>query len=123
MGKEISIEVAATPFEREFGLQYAKSLPEMSGMLFKFDKNSVLNFWMKNTYLPLEIAFVNDEDIVVKTEKMVPLSLRSISSEVPCRMALEVPTGTLDKANCVVGSKLKVDWESKRVTFSDPNNV
>ena len=123
MGKEISVELADTPFKREFGLQYAKNLPEMSGMLFKFDKNNILNFWMKNTYLPLEIAFINNEDVVVKTEKMVPLSLRSVSSEVPCTMALEVPTGTLEKANCAVGSKLRVDWESKQVTFGDPNNV
>jgi hypothetical protein len=123
MPKEISVEVADTPFKREFGLQYAKDLPEMSGMLFRFDRSNVLNFWMKNTYLPLDIAFVNDEGMVVKTEKMVPLSLRTVSSGVPCNMALEVPSGTLEKANCGVGSRIKVNWESKRVSFDDPHRV
>jgi hypothetical protein len=120
MGKEISVEIADTPSKRAFGLQYANDLSEMSGMLFKFDNTGVLNFWMKNTYLPLEIAFVNEEDTVVKTETMIPLSLRTVSSDVPCRIAIEVPVGTLEKAECRVGSKIQIDWDSRNVRFDDP---
>lgn len=117
--KPISIEIADTPMARQFGLQFVKELPSMTGMLFKFQKPNVLNFWMQNTYIPLDIAFLDDAGIVVKTEQMVPLSLKSVVSDTPCVMALEVPAGTLSNIGVGKGSKITVDWENKQVIFDD----
>jgi len=94
-------------------------MPEMSGMLFKFDKPDVLRFWMANTYIPLDIAFVNKEGVIVKTESLIPMSLRTVSSGSPCLMAVEVPFGTLEKAGGVVGKRVKIDWETKSLEFHD----
>jgi hypothetical protein len=86
-------------------------------MLFKFQNSRVLSFWGKNTYVSLDIAFIDKDDIIVKTERMIPLSLRSITSGSPCVMALEVPGGTFSKT--VVGKKIVVDWKNKQVTIDD----
>lgn len=119
-GNEISLlKVATTPGDLEQGLQFVKELPEMSGMLFDFGAPRVLNFWMKNTYVPLDIAFIDDEDVVVKTERMIPLSTRTVSSGRPCVMALEVPAGTLSRVGCEVGKRLVVDRESRTARFDD----
>ena len=116
--KSINVEIANTPTAREFGLQYIKELPAMSGMLFKFENKNVLSFWMQNTYIPLDIAFI-DDGTIVKMEQMVPLSLRSVTSEVPCAIALEVPAGTFEDIGATVGSKVKIDWENHQVIFDD----
>jgi uncharacterized protein len=116
MGKQIKlIAVADTPYEQEQGLQFVKAMPEMSGMLFRFKHPRVLSFWMKNTYLPLDIAFIDDDGAIVKTERMIPLSLRSVTSGRPCTMALELPAGTLDKLGAGVGAKVKIDVGNKTV--------
>lgn len=109
------ISVADTPAKQEQGLQYVRDLPADSGMLFKFKHPRVLSFWMKNTYIPLDIAFLDDEGRIIKTEKMIPMSLRAISSGTPCAMALEVPSGALDRLGAVPGMKLKIDLEKNLV--------
>lgn len=115
----LTIDVADTPSTREFGLQFYKEMPEgKEGMLFNFQHPQVLSFWMKNTYMPLDIAFIQD-GVIVKTEQMVPLSLKSVSSGSPCSMALEVPAGKLAELGASVGSKVDIDWEQKQVSFSN----
>jgi hypothetical protein len=109
--------IAETSMELETGLKYVRHLPEMTGMLFKFQSPKVLSFWMAETYLPLDIAFVDHEGMVVKTERMIPLSLRSVTSGRPCVMAIEAMPGTFARAGCEVGRKIKVDVENKAVTF------
>jgi uncharacterized membrane protein (UPF0127 family) len=94
-------------------------MPEMSGMLFKFDKPEVLRFWMANTYIPLDIAFINKNGVIVKTESLVPMSLKTVSSGSPCVMAVEVPFGSLEKAGGAVGKRVKIDWETKSLEFHD----
>lgn len=116
---KMSIEIADTPFTRELGLQYRKDL--QGGMLFKFDRDNVLNFWMKNTYLPLDIAFMDHEGTVVNTERMIPLSLSTVSSSSPCRLALEVPAGTFDRFGVQPGSRIQIDWDNKVIGFDDCN--
>lgn len=113
------ISVADNAIDQAHGLKHIHTLPEMTGMLFKFQSPKVLSFWMQETYLPLDIAFIDHENTIVKTERMIPLSLRSVTSGRPCLMALEVPAGTLEKAGCIVGKKISVDYENNRVTFDD----
>jgi hypothetical protein len=102
------LSIATSPHDQELGLQFVRSIPKDSGMLFSYKSPRVLSFWMRNCYIPLEIMFADSDGVIVKTERMIPLSTRSVSSGRPCVMALEVPAGTLDEAGEVVGKKLTV---------------
>lgn len=118
MGKKVSIfRIAETPSDQQAGLQFLREMPSMSAMLFKFHSPRVLSFWMKDTYMPLDIAFVDNSGTIVKTERMIPLSHRSITSERPCVMAIELPSGTLEKVGAKAGTKVRVDWDTRSVEF------
>jgi uncharacterized membrane protein (UPF0127 family) len=88
--KKLKIELADTPSKRELGLMGRKKLAQNNGMLFKFPESNVLSFWMKNTYIPLDIAFIDEKGTITQIESMAPLSTRSIRSNKPCKYALEV---------------------------------
>lgn len=114
------ISIAEDMIAQSHGLKYLHHLPENTGMLFKFQSPRILSFWMQDTYIPLDIAFIDHEGTIVKTERMVPLSLRSVTSGRPCVMALEVPAGTFEGiGGGAVGKKITVDRENKRVTIND----
>jgi len=114
--KEINlISIAEGPIELEQGLQYVRALPDKSGMLFSFKTPRVLSFWMKNTYLPLDIAFIDKDQRIVKIQGMVPLSLKSVSSGSPCLMALEVPMGMFKSMGIDVGHKVELDKNNKKI--------
>ena len=101
--KKLSIEIADTPSRRATGLMHRKDLDEDAGMLFKFPRHEHLSFWMKSTYIPLEIAFMNDEGRILQISEMYPLSTRRVSSDSPCKLALEVNNGWFDKNDIGVG--------------------
>lgn len=113
------LAVAENIIDQAQGFKYVRDVPAMSGMLFKYQSPKVLSFWMQDTYVPLDIAFIDHEGMIVKTERMVPMSLRSVTSGRPCVMALEVAAGTLDRIGFTVGKKLKIDLESKTVQIDD----
>lgn len=113
------ISIADTPEQQEQGLKYVKSIDPDSGMLFRFQAPRVMSFWMAQTYVPLEIAFIDQDNKIVKTERMVPLSLRSVSSGRPCTMALEVLSGTLGRLGIEVGSKVSISEDGKSVTIGE----
>lgn len=118
MPKKINlISIADNSIDQANGLKFYRRLPENTGMLFKFQSPKVLSFWMQDTFIPLDIAFIDNSNIIVKTERMIPLSLRSVTSGRPCVMALEVPAGTLFAD--VVGKKICIDTENKQVTIDD----
>jgi uncharacterized protein len=95
--KKLYIEIANNPESRSKGLMYRKELMDDHGMLFKFDSNDHLSFWMKNTYIPLDIAFLDDRGKILQISEMYPLSTRRVISKVPCKLALEVNKGWFDK--------------------------
>jgi uncharacterized protein len=105
-GAQLSAEIAKTDVERERGLMFRTSLPEGTGMLFVFDQDEQLSFWMKNTKLPLSIAFIASDGTVRQIEDMVPESLATTQAERSCRYALEVPKGWFGRAEVRVGDKL-----------------
>ena len=113
------MSIADNEITQAQGLMYVHDLPDMTGMLFKFQSPRVLSFWMMNTFLPLEIAFIDRDNMVVKTEQMVPMSTRSVTSGRPCVMALEVTPGDLQKAGGGVGKKVRIDFETKQAVFDD----
>jgi uncharacterized membrane protein (UPF0127 family) len=113
------LSVAENSVDQAYGLKYVRELADDSGMLFKFQSPKILSFWNQDVYIPLDIAFIDMEDRIVKTERMIPLSLRSVTSGRPCIMALEVAAGSLEKAGASVGKKVRINWEDKSVTFDD----
>ena len=102
----LKAEIADTPASQTWGLMGRKHLGKDSGMLFVFPRNRRLSFWMANTYIPLDIAFIGDDGRVRQIEKMAPLSTRSIPSREECRYALEVNEGWFSKNGIQVGAQV-----------------
>ena len=111
--------VADNELDRAHGLKFVRHLPSDQGMLFKFQSPQIMSFWMCETYLPLDIAFIDKNGIVVKADRMVPLSTRSVSSGRPCTMALEVNAGMLEDFGGKVGAKAIIDLDGKTVSFTE----
>jgi len=115
-GKDTVVaEVARTQEEREQGLMNRQKVPEGTGMLFVFDNMAVQSFWMENTYVPLDIAFMDASYRVVNIDHMAPMTTNAHESDGPAMFALEVPQGWLaahgvkagDHATVVYGVQLK----------------
>jgi uncharacterized protein len=92
-GQKLSVEVARTESEREHGLMGRKSLGEREGMLFVFDRDQKLAFWMKDTPLPLSIAFLSAEGKIIQITDMQPFDETVIRSRLSARYALEMRQG------------------------------
>ena len=105
--KKLYIELADTPSKRELGLMHRRHLGYNEGMLFRFPCQNYLSFWMKDTHIPLDIAFIKDNGEITQINQMMPLSQKRVSSHHPCKFALEVNRGWFDSNNVKVGSKLK----------------
>ncbi|OHB88048.1 MAG: hypothetical protein A3E19_01985 [Planctomycetes bacterium RIFCSPHIGHO2_12_FULL_52_36] len=110
-GKVITVELARTPSERGLGLMYRRQLPEDYGMLFVFPEEDYLTFWMKNTHIPLSIAFISTEGTITQIESMEPLSLSSHDSKEKARYALEMLEGWFERHNVKVGDKVELPPE------------
>jgi len=112
-GYLIQCEIADTPQEREKGLMFRKKLGENSGMFFAYGTPSRLCFWMKNTYIPLDIAFLDERFTIVKITTMEPLTLASHCAD-NVRYALEVNRGWLRAHNVEEGASVtlrkKIHW-------------
>lgn len=91
--KKVAAEVAATDQSRSFGLMYRASLPPSTGMLFVFENVGQPCFWMKNTPLPLSIAFIDPHGVIVNLADMQPHSRDSHCPHGPILYALEMEQG------------------------------
>jgi hypothetical protein len=106
---EVAVEVADSPEEREVGLMDRESLPADAGMLFLFDEDTASGFWMKNTLIPLSIAFVDAEGTIVSILDMEPCEsdpCEIYNPDVAYRSALEVNQGAFDDWGVQVGDRL-----------------
>lgn len=106
----IEVEVAATPEQFQTGLMNRKSLPEMRGMLFDFSVygGSVnIPFYMKNTFIPLSIAFISRDGRIVDIQDMEPLSEALHYPSATYQYALEVNQGWFQKYGIKVGDTVK----------------
>jgi uncharacterized protein len=90
---EIRVEVAKTQKERNTGLMGRRHLGQDEGMLFIFEKEDYIGFWMKNTLIPLSIAFIDKECRIVNIAEMEPLTLDSHDPPKPILYALEMNKG------------------------------
>lgn len=102
----IKAEVARTPREQQIGLMWRTSMGTNEGMLFVFDRPSRQCFWMKNTLIPLAIAFVDDDGTIVNIDEMQPQTEGNHCSERPVRFVLEMNTGWFHKRGIKAGSRL-----------------
>lgn len=112
--KKLSVEFAVSPEQHAKGLMYRDQLKENEGMLFVFDQDQILSFWMKNTLIDLSIAYINKKLKIVDIQEMKatsPLetgSLMTYPSKKPAMYALEMPKGWFKKNNIIIGQRLKL---------------
>jgi uncharacterized membrane protein (UPF0127 family) len=111
-GGKIKADLAATPVERERGLMFYKTLPKRYCMLFVFPQPAVMEFWMKNTWVPLDIIYVGPERKVTKIYERVKESTAATSDEDVARVTgsglyvLELPAGASRRLGLRAGSQL-----------------
>ena len=104
----VKAEVAQKEEERNHGFMERKNIPDGTGMLFIFDRDQILSFWMKNTPHPLSIAYIDSKGTIKNIYDMTPYNLTSVKSTYSVRYALEVPQGWFKKNNIKVGDT--VSW-------------
>ena len=101
---QISVEVAVTPQERAVGLMHRRELAADHGMIFDFGAEQNVLMWMRNTYVPLDMLFIDSGGAIRHiARRTTPLSERTISSQVPVRYVLEINGGLADKLKIAVG--------------------
>lgn len=103
---KISLEVVCSQEDKAKGLMEREQLGENKGMLFVFENEQILNFWMKNTKIPLDIIFLNDSFIVVSEAQMKPYDLNTTSSKKIAKYAVELDKGFIEKYKVKAGDKL-----------------
>src|SRR5579862_5566763 len=102
-----AVELAVTDEERERGLMYRRSLPESYGMLFDFKRDQEVTMWMKNTYVSLDMIFIQSDGRIRRiAENTEPESLKIIPSGGPVRAVLEVVAGTAKKLGIEAGDRV-----------------
>jgi uncharacterized membrane protein (UPF0127 family) len=106
----VEVEVAATPASRERGLMWRTSLPDTQGMLFIFQRESVQNFWMKNTLIPLDLFYIDRTlRIVGIVENAEPKTLIGRGVPYPSMYVLEVPGGWTARVGAHAGSHVVLE--------------
>ena len=105
--KRLELEIADDDYQRETGLMYRKSMEQDRGMLFVFDNEQPRGFYMKNTYIPLDLIFLSSHNKIVSIAKDAkPEDLSTIPSNVPAQYVLEINAGLSDLWNLQVGDSL-----------------
>jgi len=105
--REIWVEVAKNPEDRARGLMGRKSLGNSEGMLFIFETEDYHGFWMKNTLIPLSIAFIDKDGRIVAITDMKPLTLDSHPPPRPILYALEMNKGWFSANRVNVGDRIR----------------
>ena len=103
----INAELASTPQQREIGLMFRSAMPVNDGMLFVFDQPGQQCFWMRNTLIPLSVAFIGNDGSVLNIDDMKPQTLDSHCSAKPVRFVLEMNEGWFAKRGIKAGSRLR----------------
>lgn len=99
----VHAEIAYTEQERAQGLMFREELAEGSGMIFVFDDVDARAFWMKDTYVPLDIAYMDESRRIVDIQQMTPETTDTYPSAAPAMFALEVPQGWFEARGIEVG--------------------
>lgn len=113
-GIELNAELAITFEERILGLMYRDRLGDNEGMLFVFPEEDILSFWMKNTGIPLSIAFIKADGRITQIESMEPYSLDNHVSKEKVKYALEMKEGWFQAHNIKEGDIVKIPLKVDR---------
>ena len=120
---EINVEVSSNDASRALGLMHRVMLPENSGMLFVFPDSEYRSFWMKNTYIPLSIAYIDKHDRILEIKDMIPLNPQSVPSSMPAVYALEMNVGWFERNKIAPGDKVSgismLQCESKKMRVKE----
>ncbi|MDO8612612.1 MAG: DUF192 domain-containing protein [Dehalococcoidia bacterium] len=111
---ELTVELAVTPGERSRGLMFRESLAEERGMLFVFAQETKAGFWMKNTKIPLSIAFIASDGLILETQDMEPLSEELHTPARAYRYALEVNQGWFERHGLGLGDRVEIPADARR---------
>ena len=103
----IKAEVAAAPAEREQGLMFREKMPQNEGMVFVFEGPAEVCMWMKNTLLPLSVAFIDGNGKIVNIEEMKAQTLDSHCAKSLVRYALEMNAGWFKQKNIKPGTLIE----------------
>lgn len=106
----VNAEIAKTQEQRARGFMERKNIPSGTGMLFIFESDQILSFWMKDTPSPLSIAYIDSRGTIRDIFDMKPYSLDAIVSTSSVRYALEVPQGWFSKNGIKAGDKVILDF-------------
>ena len=105
--KVLKIELADDTFEQQTGLMYRKHLDQNKGMLFIFEDTIMRSFYMKNTYISLDLIYIDAEHNIVSIVKSAePLNEKSLPSEAPAKYVLEINGGLSDTWGLIPGDKI-----------------
>jgi uncharacterized protein len=104
----VEVEIADTEAERQTGLMGRTILPEDAGMLFVFEGEQTLSFWMKDTLIPLSIAYIDSQGRIVDIQHMQPLDETPHISVAPAQYALEVNQGFFEERGITVGDTVEL---------------
>ncbi|MDR2097460.1 MAG: DUF192 domain-containing protein [Spirochaetaceae bacterium] len=105
----VNAEIARSAEEQRTGLMFRKKLDDGEGMLFIYQRDQILSFWMKNTAIPLSIAFISGDGRILEIRDMRPQSLASVKSSRSVRYALEAPQGWFTRENIVPGCIVQIN--------------
>ena len=107
----VDVELALTPEQQSRGLQYRESLELNKGMLFVFEELSQVNFWMKNTLIPLDMIWLDQRKEIIYIQKNAPPCFQencpTYGPALSCRYVLEVDAGWADANNVGIGDRVK----------------
>jgi uncharacterized membrane protein (UPF0127 family) len=103
----IKAEFASTDAERQQGLMFRKKMGNNEGMIFLFDAPGAACMWMKNTFIPLSVAFIEDSGKIVNIEDMEPQTTESHCAKKPVRYALEMNAGWFKQKNIKPGAVIR----------------
>ena len=109
----VRAEMARSAAEQSRGFMKRENIPDGTGMLFVFDRDEKLTFWMKDTPTALSIAYIDSSGRIRDIYDMTPFSHAHVESTVSVRYALEVPKGWFDRVNIKVGDTLVLDFDTK----------
>ena len=111
---EVEVEIADNEAERMKGLMERTELAENAGMLFVFEEEQPRSFWMKNTLIPLSIAYIDAEERIIDTQDMQPLDETVHRSASPAMYALEVNQGFFEERGVEVGDTVELPPEAQQ---------
>ena len=106
-GHKLGVEVVATDAERSRGLMHRRILPENRGMLFVFPESALHAMWMMNTYIPLSVAFLDADGVIINIEDMMPHTQTPHGAARPAKYALETNRGWFRKRGIEAGAKVE----------------